>query len=209
MQSLFRPILSVSLLCALTLVGCSSNSPSNGETSISSEPEATETQTTETETETPEAAPTEQLVLADGSVTVDLPAGWAANPGQHPFDEQSLSPDKRLGTGIRVLRLAELPEGAAPKDAYLRDIEILTSQGDYSESEAETVESLEDKTVTTTTYAGEINGLAAYYKFALIEFTEDPDLFLVMVQGGAPTDWATANEILMEINRSATIATAE
>ena len=149
------------------------------------------------------------LSFADGAVTVEVPAAWGPNPGQHPFDEQYIASDKRLGTGIRALKVADLDAGQVPKDAYLRDIEILTAQGGYLESEAETVETLDDKTITTSTYVGDMNGLDVYYKFVLIEFAENPDVFLTMIQGGAPEDWETANEILMTVNRSATLANAE
>ena len=205
MTSLFRPLLSLSLLCSLGLVACNSTPEPSTESTT-----PTETEVAETTTSTPEPeSVTQTLSFADGAVTIDVPAEWGPNPGQHPFDEQYIAPDKRVGTGVRALTIADLAEGQVPKDAYLLDIEILTAQGGYIESEPEVVETLDDKTITTSTYIGEMNGLDIYYKFALIEFSENPDVFLTMIQGGAPEDWDAANEILMKVNRSATLTAAE
>lgn len=207
MTFLLRPLLSLSLLCALGLVACSSTPEPAATSTATPETEVAEIEVTETSTPAipePEIA-TQTLEFADGAVTVEVPAAWEPNPGQHPFDEQYVATDKRLGTGIRALTAADLAEGQGPKDIYLRDIEVLTAQGGFFETEPEAVETLDDKTITTSTYVGEINGLDVYYKFVLIEFTANPDIFLTMIQGGAPEDWDQANETLMKINRSATL----
>ena len=107
MTSLFRPLLSLSLLCSLGLVACSSTPESGTESTAPTETEVVETTTSTSETSEPEVA-TQTLSFADGAVTVDVPAEWGPNPGQHPFDEQYIASDKRLGTGVRALTMADL-----------------------------------------------------------------------------------------------------
>ena len=59
--------------------------------------------------------------------------------------------------------------------------------------------------ITTATNTRNIQGRIAYHKFPFIEFAADTDFYVMMLQGGEPTDWESAESHLNEINPSAAI----
>ncbi|AFY38194.1 hypothetical protein Lepto7376_1874 [[Leptolyngbya] sp. PCC 7376] len=161
---------------------------------------------------------TKEIKLADGAIAVEVPGNWRPNPKQNSFrkdnvfDKDYIARRDFLGSAMRAVRFDELPVGLMPKDIYLQEIESITEslQGSAELVELEAIETLPDKRITSSTYVIKVGGLMSFhYKIALIEFTEDSDYFLVMVQGGAPKNWDTANEKLQEINRSATLLAAK
>ncbi len=161
---------------------------------------------------------TQEIKLANGAIAVKVPGNWRPNPKKNSFnkdkafDEDYIARRDFLGSAIRVERFDELPIGLMPKDIYLQEIESITEavQGSAELVELEAIETLPDKKITSSTYLIKVGGLMSFhYKVALIEFTEDSDYFLVMVQGGAPKNWDAANEKLQDINRSVTLLAAK
>lgn len=156
------------------------------------------------------ATNTKTFFLADGAIAVEVPERWRPNPKDNPFEEQYIARKQFLGSGFRVLRKDKLPAEIMPRDTFLKEIEEVTDplEGAVDLVEYETVENLSDKRITSTTYETKLGSLmTVYYKFALIEFSEDSNFFLLSIQGGAAKDWDQANETLMNINRSATLVT--
>jgi hypothetical protein len=54
-------------------------------------------------------------------------------------------------------------------------------------------------------YSGEKDSVRNFYKFTLVEFTENPEVLLVVLQVAFPSAWAKDKPILDEIIKSARI----
>ena len=59
------------------------------------------------------------------------------------------------------------------------------------------------KTLTTLVYSGEKGISRYYYRFTYIQFDENPDIHLVVLQVALPRNWVGDEPVLDQITRSA------
>ena len=144
------------------------------------------------------------FTTTNGLIELQFPAGWYENPKDHPFDLQCFSKKREMSTAVFVYFKADFTEDSAPRDTLEWQIEDLSSKREnFKRHEAEQTVQLKDKTLTTIVYSGERDSSKGYYRFALVEFAETPELFLVVIQTVAPSNWAKYKLILEQITKSA------
>lgn len=155
-------------------------------------------------------AGSQYFATADGSVEFQFPAGWHKAKDDNPYDLQCFSGDERMTTGVFQFAKRDLAEGAPTHKLLEKQVDDLRSKReDFKTLEEEQVVRLEKKTLTTLVYSGEKDSSSYYYRFTLIEFTENPEVLLIVLQVAIPSLWTKDKPILEEITKSARIKLEE
>lgn len=153
-----------------------------------------------------ENAGSQFFATANGPVELQFPAGWHENEEDHPYDLQCLSKYERMNTGVFLFTKADLAEDFTPEeilDLQIADLE--SKRKNFKILEERRKVQLEKKTLTTSVFSGEKGSSRYYYKFTLVEFTENPEIILVVLQVSIPSYWAQNKPVLEEITKSARI----
>ena len=150
------------------------------------------------------------FATADGTVELGFPAGWHKARGDNPYDLQCFSADEGMTTGVFQFAKTDLAEGAMSHKLLEQQVNDLRSKREnFKILEDEQVVRLEDKTLTTVVYSGEKDSSRYYYRFTLVEFTEKPEILLVVLQVSIPSSWVKDKPIHEEITKSARIRSEE
>ncbi|MFW5870213.1 MAG: hypothetical protein ACOCVL_00970 [Candidatus Sumerlaeota bacterium] len=153
-----------------------------------------------------EVAQGQYFVTANGPVEFFVPAGWFQSPGKHPYDLQVMSEDQQMNTGVFLFKMQDLAQTTTPQDLLHMQVEDLESKREnFKVVEEQKTEELDDKTLTTVVYSGEKSDLAYYYRFALIEFEDHPDLVPIVLQVAIPSNWPLDKFVLEGITASARV----
>jgi hypothetical protein len=146
------------------------------------------------------------FAVANGPVEFAFPAGWYKNQKEHPFDLQCFSRDERMNTGVFLLKKEDLAQDAVPRELFELQIQDLQSKRkNFTVVEEEQVVQLEGKRLTTVVYAGEKDSSRDYYRFTLVEFTENPKLIPIVLQVSIPSYWQENKPVLESITASVRI----
>ena len=114
-----------------------------------------------------------------------------------------------MNTGVFLYKSEDLSKQSTPQRIFERQIDDLKSKRkNFTIIEPKQTETLGDKRITTAVYSGERNVSRYYYKFTLIEFTENREQFLVALQVAIPSEWSQSQPILEEITRSARVVSS-
>ena len=149
-------------------------------------------------------AGSQYFATANGSVEFQFPAGWHKAKDDNPYDLQCFSRDESMTTGVFQFEKRDLAEGAPTHKLLERQVDDLRSKREnFKPLEEEQVVRLEKKTLTTLVYSGEKDSSTYYYRFTLIEFTENPEVLLIVLQVAIPSLWAKDKPIFEEITKSA------
>lgn len=159
--------------------------------------------------ESTEKSASHYFVTANGPVEFEFPAGWHENEEEHPFDLQCLSKHQRMNTGVFLFAKEDLAEDLAPRELFGQQIEDLRSKRkNFRVVEEEHVVQRGGKTLTTVVYSGDKDSTRQYYKFTLIEFTENPELIPIILQVSIPSYWDQNKPVLEAIAASARIGSS-
>jgi hypothetical protein len=177
----------------LTVVGCTVGEAQNPrETALVEEQKDLENQ---------------RVRFADGLLELQFPSGWYENESEHPYDLQYFSKNQSMVSGIFLYKLEDLAADSTPQRMLAWHIDDLKSKRkNFTVKEPEQTESLGEKTITTVVYSGDKDSSRYYYKFTLVEFPENPEQFLVVLQVALPSQWSESKPILEEITRSVTFS---
>jgi hypothetical protein len=145
-----------------------------------------------------------QVTSKQGLLELTVPFGWYENPKEHPFDLQVFSLDRRMNTGAFVYQAVNLAEEMTPTRVFEDHVEDLRSKRkNFREHEGEAKGSAEGMTSRSVFYSGEKAGAKNIYQVSLVEFDEDPSVFVVFLQICVPSDWSEGKSTFEEILRSA------
>jgi hypothetical protein len=140
----------------------------------------------------------------DGLIEFRFPAAWHENPEDHPFDLNCFSKFETMTTGVFVFLREDLATGFTPLDTLQNQIGDLESKrGNFRVVEPMAVKDHAGKRLTTVVYSGEKGSGKYYYRFTLIEFSDNPNLFAVALQNTFPSDWHQNEAIFDGITKSA------
>lgn len=144
-------------------------------------------------------------VTASGRVELHLPAGWTREE-ETPFDLQVFSGRRRAMAGVFEFHRNDLAEGVTPHDILETQVKDLASKRDgFHEIAPEERREEGDRTLTSALHSGKRDGDEFYYRYTLVEFREDPELFLVVLQVASPEHYPKALPVFEGILRSATL----
>ncbi|AFY38222.1 hypothetical protein Lepto7376_1905 [[Leptolyngbya] sp. PCC 7376] len=147
------------------------------------------------------------VAIPESAVNVDFPKGWYENPDEYPYDLQYFSKNQRMNTGVFLYDTGDFAAEIDADAILALQIEDLESKRDnFEEIQAVTKTELDDKTVTTAVFSGEKDSSRFYYKFAVIEFIENPDQLAVTLQVAIPSEWDKSKPVLEAITESMVIA---
>ncbi len=153
------------------------------------------------------AAPEEEgqaIPLAEGQLQISVPNGWLLNEDENPFDVQYIAPRQDMNTGVFVYNLGELDGSMTAQEVFDFHVEDLKSKrNNFTPIYTQKTETHQGKTITASAFSGEKDGQEDYYKFTLLEFSDNPDVLLVLLQVSLPEAWGTSDPIFLDIARSA------
>jgi hypothetical protein len=162
--------------------------------------------TDESDSQSGSQSGSQYFAVANGPVEFTFPAGWFKNQKENPFDLQCLSRDERMNTGVFLLKKEDLAQDVVPKKLFELQIQDLRSKRkNFTVVEEEQVVQLEGKRLTTVVYSGEKDSLTDYYRFTLVEFTENPKLIPIVLQVSIPSYWQENKPVLESITASVRI----
>lgn len=140
------------------------------------------------------------------SVEFIFPEGWFKNPKEHPYDLQCFSKDERMTTGVFQFARIDFSEDFDPKELLTLQVDDMKSlRKNFKPVEINQPVRGDNKTLTTVMYSGEKGISKYYYRFTYIQFDENPDIHLVVLQVALPSNWLDDEPILDKITRSARI----
>ena len=143
------------------------------------------------------------IVFATRQIELSIPGGWFANEAEHPYDLQYIAPRQTMNTGVFVYDSGEFQEGMTPQEVFQFHLEDLGSKRtNFTALSPQATKVIEDKTITSALFSGEKDGEENYYQFTLIEFADDTDLFLVLLQVSLPENWGANQPTLSAIAHS-------
>jgi hypothetical protein len=150
------------------------------------------------------------FATANGLVELQFPAGWHKSGEDNPYDLQCFSKYQRMTTGVFLYTREDLAEDFTSQDLFIEQIDDLRSKRKnfIILEEKETIE-LQKKTLTTIVYSGEKGASRYYYRFTMVEFPDNPEILLVVLQVAIPSYWNKHKPILEEITKSARITLEE
>ena len=147
---------------------------------------------------------------ADGLVEFQFPRGWHENEKDNPYDLQFHSRFERMTTAVFVYKKEDLATDSTPQGLLQSQIEDLRlKRENFVVLEQQMVVNHDEKTLTTVVYSGDKSASNYFYKFTLIEFSENPEILVVVLQVSIPSYWAKHKPILEEIVKSARIRLQE
>jgi len=140
----------------------------------------------------------------NGPVELRFPAGWFKNEKDNPYDLQCFSKLQRMNTGVFLFSKVDLAEEFTPEKLFQLQIEDLKSKRkNFAVLENKQIIRTDQKKLTSIVYSGEKGVSRYYYRFTLVEFLKNPELFLVVLQVSIPSYWKLHKPILEEITLSA------
>ena len=146
------------------------------------------------------------FATANGVVELKFPAGWYKNEKDNPYDLQCFSKNDRLTTGVFLFMKGDLATDSNPQDVFKLQIDDLRSKRKHFKIlKQKEIVHLEKKTLTTIVYSGDKGSLKYYYRYTLIEFSENVGDIVVVLQVAIPSEWDRCKPILEEITKSARI----
>jgi len=115
-----------------------------------------------------------------------------------------------MTTGVFVYTQEDLATDFTPQDLLQSHIDDLRSKRDhFAISEEQTVTEHDGQTLTTVVYSGDKSASKYFYRLTLIEFSENPDLPVVVLQVAIPSNWSEHKPILEGITKSARVRLRE
>ncbi len=150
---------------------------------------------------------TEQyFVTSNGPVEFLFPEGWHKNQEENPYDLQCFSKHERMNTGVFLFVQEDLAENLKPRDLLQLQIDDLKSKRkNFKIKEEEQIVQVVGKKLTSIVFSGEKGSSRYYYRFALVEFDENPEILAVVLQVAIPSYWTKHKPILEEITKSARV----
>lgn len=137
-------------------------------------------------------------------VSFEFPNGWFKNPEENPWDLQCFSSSSRLNTGLFLYNLEDLVDKHSPRSLYSDLIEDMKSKREnFVLFENENTLALDSTKITSSTYKAEKDDTKNCYKFSLVEFKNNQNIALVVLQTGFPSEWEQKKGILEGILRTA------
>jgi hypothetical protein len=115
-----------------------------------------------------------------------------------------------MNTGVFLFAKGDLAEDYTAEEIFeLQIADLRSKRKNFKVLEEERTVQLEKKTLTTIVFSAEKGSSRYYYKFTLVEFTENPEMILVVLQVSIPSYWEKNKPILEEITKSARIRSEE
>lgn len=146
-------------------------------------------------------------VTASGRVELRVPAGWTREP-ETQFDLQVFSRRRLAMAGVFEFHRRDLAPTTTPHDILERQVEDLRSRRDDFHAIAPEERREEgDRTLTSALHSGKKEGDEFYYRYTLVEFREDPEVFLAVLQVAAPEHYPKSLPVFDAFLRSATVVT--
>ena len=153
-----------------------------------------------------QGAGSQYFATANGLVEFKFPAGWHESGEDNPYDLQCFSKYQRMTTGVFLYTKGDLAEDFTSQDLFIEQIDDLRSKRkNFIILEEKKTVQLEKKTLTTIVYSGEKGASRYYYRFTMVEFSENPEMLLVVIQVAIPSYWNKHKPILEKITKSARI----
>lgn len=151
-----------------------------------------------------EVAPQVTFVTKLSPIEFTFPKGWRLNSKEHPYDLQCFSRFEDMTTGVFVFAKEDLAEGVTPHDILAHQIQdIRSKRGNFIVAEEKETHVDAYRSINTETFRGD-KGLSKHiYQFSLVQFTEDPRVFAVVLQTAVPSIYPDNKNLLREICRSA------
>ncbi|MFC1852961.1 hypothetical protein ACFL27_22410 [candidate division CSSED10-310 bacterium] len=150
------------------------------------------------------------FATANGSVEFQFPAGWFKSKEDNPYDLQCFSKHERMTTGVFLFAKEDLAEDFTARELFEKQIgDLKSKRKNFKVLEEEQKVLLEKKTLTTIVFSGEKGSSKYYYKFTLVEFAENPEMSLVVLQVAIPSYWTKHKPILEEITKSGRVRVGE
>jgi len=147
-------------------------------------------------------------VTASGRVELRVPAGWTRE-AETQFDLQVFSRRRLAMAGVFEFHRADLAEGVTPHEILERQVDDLrTKRDDFVPIAAEERREEGGRTLTSALHSGKRDGEEFYYRYTLVEFREEPELFLAVLQVAAPEHYPKALPVFDAFLRSATVRPA-
>jgi hypothetical protein len=144
------------------------------------------------------------FATSNGLVELDFPRGWYQNREKNPYDLQCFARDQRMTSGVFFFAQADLAENVTPKDILQMQVEDMRAKRQKFELvEEQRSLSVGKNALVTVVYSGEKEASRYYYSFTLVQFTERPEMFLVVLQVAFPSKWSEQKPILEQIAASA------
>lgn len=146
-----------------------------------------------------------RLATASGRVELSFPADWKREE-ESAFDVQASSKRGRATTGVFEFLRSDVAAHLTPHAVLeLQVADMRSKRRNFVRVGDEEKVQEGDRTFTTVLWSGETETSRFHYRFTLIEFASSPELFLVVLQIAAPSDWSKALPIFDGINRSAVV----
>lgn len=150
--------------------------------------------------------PPVEYVSAGVPIALTFPGGWYENTGEHPFDLQAFSKDEQMNTALFVYACPAEERAMLPRQNFNFHLEDIQSKREHFELlEEESQFSHAGKTITSVTYSAEHGKGPDFYRFSLLQFDHNPEVFGVVLQIAVPTGWGQAKPIFDEILKSAAL----
>lgn len=134
--------------------------------------------------------------------TVEFPSTWTEGE-KGPFDMQWWSADKSTNSGFFLYRRSDFKEGAQLADMLGFHVDDIGSKREnFKELEAPKPFDHPKSKEIAGVYEGTRNGKTNVYRFAAIEFTDEPELVVVSLQVALPEEWPKSRATLERITAS-------
>lgn len=151
----------------------------------------------------PEPAPPTTVNVPKYPVALEMPSDWIPNPEKHPFDLQYLAKDQSGNTGLFVYKRSDFDEGTTlEKILELAVDDIRSKRENFEELQAVTEHKNDKQRSVSAVFKGEKNGSLNHYRFSAVEFTEDPETVVTVLQVSLPERWERNRPVLEEIVKS-------
>jgi hypothetical protein len=140
------------------------------------------------------------------TVELTFPPGWFKNPEEHPFDLQCLSKDQTMNTGVFQFNRMDLEDDLSPKELLKLQVDDIKSRREnFKLVQEENTICDSNMSLTTVVYSGDLEASKYYYRFTYIEFDDEPDTYLVILQICSPSNWKKYAPVFDKITRSTRI----
>ena len=137
-----------------------------------------------------------------GTVELEFPFEWVNNDGNHPFDLQMFSAKKEVTTGVFVYKTEDLSENSTPEKLLEFQVEDLKSKRENFEFIGTENFTIEAASVISSTYSGENGSTKSMYRFSAVEFNDNSNILVIILQTGLPSRWNSYDTTLQAIVKS-------
>jgi hypothetical protein len=146
----------------------------------------------------------EVLATSTGLVELEFPRGWSRNPEKNPFELQAFSRDQQMMTAVFEFQKKELAASTRPAEILRLQIDDMRGKRkNFTPMEKERTERSTGRSLTSAVFSGEKGEAKHVYRFTLVEFPADPEVFLVVLQSCVPSEWKRSKPVFEAITRSA------